>query len=86
MSAPQSRLQAPPPAALNEVQRNTGMRLLRWQSWCAMAALVMTLVFVIFPGPYPMAIFTFIAQPLFAVAGISYIVEVIRDLHRKQIL
>ncbi len=84
MSASQS--QAPAWAALNEVQPKAGMRLLRWQSWCAIAAFVMSLVFVIFPGPYPMAIFTFIAQPLFAVAGISYLVEVIRDLHRKQIL
>lgn len=66
--------------------RETGMRLLRWQSWCAIVAFLMTLVFVLFPGPYPMAVFTFIAQPLFGVAAVSYLIEVIRDLHRKEIL
>jgi len=62
------------------------MRLLRWQSWCAIVAFLMTLAFVLFPGPYEMAIFTFFAQPLFAVAAASYLVEVIRDLRRRQIL
>jgi hypothetical protein len=46
----------------------------------------MTLAFVIFPGPYEMAVFTFIAQPLFAVAAATYLVEVVRDLRRRQIL
>jgi hypothetical protein len=46
----------------------------------------MTLAFVLFPGPYEMALFTFIAQPLFALAAASYLVEVIRDLHRRRIL
>ena len=62
------------------------MRLLRWQSWCAIVAFTMTLAFVLFPGPYEMAVFTFIAQPLFAVAAIMYLVDVVRDLHRRQIL
>jgi hypothetical protein len=62
------------------------MRLLRWQSWCAIVAFLMTLAFVLFPGPYEMAIFTFIAQPLFAVAAVSYLLEVVRDLRRREIL
>lgn len=73
--------------ANNEVQpRESGMRLLRWQGWCAIVAFVMTLTFVLFPGPYPMAIFTFIAQPLFGFAAVSYMIEVIRELHEKEIL
>lgn len=62
------------------------MRLLRWQSWCAIVAFLMTLAFVLFPGPYEMAVFTFIAQPLFAVAAVSYLLEVVRDLRRREIL
>ena len=59
------------------------MRLLRWPCWCAIVAFTMTLAFVVFPGPYEMALFTFIAQPLFALAAASYLVEVIRDLQRR---
>ncbi len=62
------------------------MRLLRWQCWCAIVAFIMTLAFVLFPGPYEMAIFTFVAQPLFAVAAVSYVAEVLRDLRRREIL
>ena len=62
------------------------MRVLRWNSWCAILAFVITLAFVLFPGPYQMAFFTFIAQPLFVIAGISYLVEVYRDLRRRQVL
>lgn len=62
------------------------MRLLRWQCWCAIMAFVMTLAFVLFPGPREMAVFTFIAQPLFGVAAVSYLIEVIRDLRRGHVL
>ena len=41
------------------------MRLLRWESWCAIVAFALTLLFILVPGPYPMALFTFIAQPLY---------------------
>ena len=43
------------------------MRLLRWECWCAIIASLMTLAFVLSPGTYEMAVFTFLAQPLFAV-------------------
>src|SRR5262249_23928435 len=48
------------------------MRLLRWEAWCATLGFVLTLVFILVPGPYPMAIFTFVAQPLFAIAVVGY--------------
>ena len=36
------------------------------------------------PGPYEMAVFTFLAQPLFAIAAISYLLKVFDELgHRK---
>jgi len=56
------------------------MRLLNWEAWCAILAFVMTAVFILVPGPYPMALFTFIAQPLFAIAAAGYIVKVVKDL------
>jgi hypothetical protein len=60
------------------------MRLLQWESWCAIMAFLMTLAFVLFPGPYEMAVFTFLAQPLFALAAISYLVKVLRDLRARK--
>ena len=37
------------------------MRLLRWECWGAIIAFLMTLVFVLLPGPYEMAVFTLLA-------------------------
>ena len=62
------------------------MRLLRWEAFCASFGFVLTLVFILVPGPYPMALFTFIAQPLFAVAAIGYLGKVIADLRRHRSL
>jgi len=60
------------------------MRLLRWECWCAAIAFVMTLAFVLVPGPYEMAIFTFLAQPLFAIAAVSYLAKVLADLRSRR--
>lgn len=62
------------------------MRLLRWESWCAAIAFVMTLAFVLVPGPYEMAMFTFLAQPLFAIAAVSYVSKVIADMRTRKVL
>lgn len=62
------------------------MRLLRWECWCAMLAFLITLVYVWVPGPYPMAIFTFVAQPLFIVAAVGYLMEVLQEARRGRIL
>jgi len=62
------------------------MRLLRWEAWCAVLGFVLTLVFILVPGPYPMAIFTFIAQPLFAIAAIGYLAKVIAELQKDRSL
>ena len=59
------------------------MRLLRWEAFCAILGFLLTLVFVLVPGPYPMAIFTFIAQPLFAIVAIGYLRKVIVDLRGR---
>ena len=59
------------------------MRLLRWEAMCASVAFVLTLIFILAPGPYPMAIFTFIAQPLFGIVAVGYLLKVRADLRRR---
>lgn len=62
------------------------MRLLRWEAFCAILAFVLTQAFILMPGPYPMALFTFVAQPLFAIAAIGYLRKVFADLRRHRSL
>jgi len=59
------------------------MRLLRWEAMCASVAFLLTLIFILVPGPYPMAIFTFIAQPLFGIVAIGYLLKVRADLQKR---
>lgn len=59
------------------------MRLLRWEALCASVAFALTLMFILVPGPYPMAMFTFIAQPLFGIVAIGYLFKVAADLRRR---
>ena len=62
------------------------MNELRWEAWAALLAFVISLVFIWVPGPYPMGAFTFIAQPLFMVALLGYVVKVIRELRHRKVL
>ena len=39
--------------------------------------------FILVPGPYAMAVFTFIAQPLFAIVAIGYLLKVRADLKQR---
>jgi len=50
---------------------------------CAIVAYALTLTFILVPGPYPMVIFTFIAQPLFAIIAIGYLRKVRADLRKR---
>jgi len=59
------------------------MRLLRWEAVCAIVAFALTLTFILVPGPYPMAIFAFIAQPLFGIVAIGYLLKVRADLRKR---
>jgi hypothetical protein len=59
---------------------------LRWESWAAILAFAIALVYVCVPGPYPMGAFTFIAQPLFLVALLSSAIKVIRDLRSRDVV
>ena len=49
-------------------------------------ALVIALVYIWVPGPYPMGAFTFIAQPLLFLAFLSYAIKVLRELRRKDVV
>ena len=62
------------------------MRQLHWEAWAALVAFVITLVFIWVPGPYPMGAFTFIAQPLFLLALTSYVIKVLRELRKKDVI
>ena len=62
------------------------MTQLHWEAWAALVAFVITLVFIWVPGPYPMGAFTFIAQPLFLLALVSYVIKVLRELRTKDIV
>ncbi|MDP7398499.1 MAG: hypothetical protein QF541_16645 [Lentisphaeria bacterium] len=59
---------------------------LRIEAWCLIAAFLMTAVFLVYPGPYQMVLFVFIAQPLFAIAIVMYSVKVLRELGKKGVL
>jgi hypothetical protein len=59
------------------------MRLLRWEAFCAVVAFALTGTFILMPGPYAMALFTFIAQPLFAIVALGYLRKVKADLRTR---
>lgn len=59
---------------------------LYWESIAAQLGFVVTLIFIWVPGPYAMGAFTFIAQPLFMLAGASYGIKVLRELRQRRVL
>ena len=59
------------------------MRLLQWEALCAIVAFGLTQVFILVPGPYAMAVFTFVAQPLFVIVAIGYLLKVRADLRKR---
>lgn len=67
-------------------ESGTGMNTLRVEAWAAIVAFLITIVFNLNPGPYPMAAFTFVAQPLFGYAILRYLWRVLRDLRHRRAL
>jgi hypothetical protein len=49
-------------------------------------SLLLPLAFVLLPGPYKMAVFTFLAQPLFAIAAIGYLLKVLAELRHYKVM
>ena len=62
------------------------MKPLHREAWAAIVAFVIALIYTWVPGPYPMGAFTFIAQPLFLLALVSYAIRVLRELRKKDIV
>jgi hypothetical protein len=62
------------------------MSELKWEAWATILAFIITLGFTISPIPYLMGAFTFIAQPLFVLAMLSYGQKVIRDLKKRKVM
>src|SRR5262249_34689900 len=60
------------------------MSELRWESWAVMLGLLIGLLFILVPGPYEMGAFTFIAQPLLALASLSWAVKVVGDVRSRR--
>jgi hypothetical protein len=62
------------------------MSHLLWEAWATTVAFVITLVYIWLPGPFAMGAFTFIAQPLFFLALLSYVIKVLRELRKKEVV
>ena len=52
----------------------------------AILAFLITTLFVVHPAPLLMALFTFVAQPLFLIVGLMYVARVLRELRDKDVL
>ena len=61
------------------------MRELRVEAFGAIVAFAITLAFTLYPVPYLMGAFTFVAQPLFGIVALLYIWRVLRELMRKDV-
>lgn len=59
------------------------MNELRLEAIIIIIATLISFIYIWYPGPYPMGAFTFIAQPLFAVAIGSYAWKVFLDLRKR---
>jgi hypothetical protein len=62
------------------------MSELRWEALATILAFIITLGYTLYPGPYLTGAFTFIAQPLFALAILGYVQKVWRDLQSRKVL
>src|SRR5262249_25621079 len=71
---------------LRSLHKARTMRQLHWEDLAAIIAFVITPVYFWVPGPYPMGDFTFIAQPLFLLALLSYAIKVLRELRKQDVV
>jgi len=62
------------------------MNELKWEGLSVGLASIISLIYVWQPGPYPMGAFTFIAQPLFLVAIVSYGWKAVKELRKRSVL
>lgn len=62
------------------------MNELHWEIWAVIVALLITLGYTLYPGPYLMGAFTFIAQPLLVLAILNYLYKVYGELKKQKII
>lgn len=59
---------------------------LQWECGAALIAFAISLGYMWYPGPYLMGAFTFIAQPLFVIAAVSYGWKVLKELRQRKVI
>jgi len=59
---------------------------LRAPALLALCGFAITIPFALWPTPYLMAAFTFVAQPLFGIAALFYVRRVIQELRHRDVL
>jgi len=52
----------------------------------AIVGFLVTTLFVVHPTPSLMALFVFVAQPLFLIVGLMYLKRVLRELRERDVL
>jgi phosphatidylglycerophosphate synthase len=57
-----------------------------WKSVAVTVGLILTVLFLLNPNPFLMALYVFVAQPIFLAVLVGYLWSVWRDLRRKEIL
>jgi hypothetical protein len=62
------------------------MSHLKFESMAAGVAFLLTGLYALHPGPYQMAAFVFIAQPLFLIAVVCLAYDVWQDLRSREVL
>ena len=62
------------------------MRKVFIESIFTIVGLLITIPFMIYPHPVLMFLFTFVAQPCFLVAIVLAVIEIFRDLRKKQVI
>ncbi|MBE7492593.1 MAG: hypothetical protein HS108_12660 [Planctomycetes bacterium] len=62
------------------------MNSVRLPALAAAVAFLITALYAVDPGPYAMAAFVFLAQPLFVIAGAGYAYRVWKDLRGRKVL
>lgn len=62
------------------------MNSMRLPALAAAIAFIITGLYAIDPGPYQMAAFVFLAQPLFVIAAAGYAYRVWKDLRNRKVL
>lgn len=57
-----------------------------WKVGAVVLGMAFSVWFLLDPDPLPMALYVFVAQPLFLAVLIGYILSIWKDLRRKKVL